>query len=94
MEVPLESLTGISAVENNPLGLVNLVRTLKNGDTTSEWMTVLAAIDKALFSPLNGKEVVSAHVSYEKVSGGTIGLSGSALCAEYHNLVPHWQGAV
>lgn len=77
-------------IYSSPLGLVELVRTLKTGDVTSEWMTVVAAMDEAFFSALNGNEVVSARINCNGVSGGTCGLSGSALIAEYSSIAHNW----
>ena len=84
----LESLT---PTESNPLGLVEVVRVLRSGDTISEWMTILCAVDEVFFGIFNGDEVVSAHICYGEASGGTIALSGSALCAEYSHIAHYWQ---
>ena len=67
-----------------------LIRTLANGDLTEEWMTPFWAVDEALFSVLNGKEVTSSHILWGEVSSGTSGISGSGLAAEYSMIIPSW----
>ena len=71
-------------------GLVLLVRRLRTGDTVSEWVTLLHAMDELMFGLLNGREVVSGHVETGEVSLGTSGVSGGGFAAEYSAIIPNW----
>lgn len=62
-------------------GLVLLVKTLRTGDTISEWMTPFFAVDELMFGSLNGSEVASGHIEWGEVSSGTLASSGGGFAA-------------
>lgn len=64
-------------------GMVRLVRRLASGDEAATWMSPGAAIDAALFSPLNGREVSSARIEWGDVLD-VYGSSGGGLAAEWN----------
>ena len=71
-------------------GLVLLVRRLRTGDTVSEWVTLLHAMDELMFGLLNGREVVGGHIELGEVSLGTSGISGGGFAAEYNTIIQNW----